>query len=469
MNKVLVGDCFKVLPELSPDSIDLCVTSPPYWGLRSYGSDCVQIFGGDPSCEHEWTDIKDDAEGYSSKTRWQHGENGRGEKALLRRDDPEAWMKGVREYSWCGKCGAWKGQLGLEPHPQMFIDHLVEFGRLIRRVLKPSGLFWLNLGDSYFGGHGNLNSDFNKRWGNAEGQKKQEQTRPNIIPPRSNWLQPKQLLMIPSRVACALQDDGWILRSDVIWSKPNHMPESVTDRFTKSYEHFFMFSKEQRYYFNLDAIREKYAPQSITRLSQPSIMSQMGGEKQEILHGGDPGNGNRPADILKGLARKYNGKYQDVPDPEVLGSPRARNSRVLKSWGATEDGEYNGKSIKSYDGIQEPKEVKKRIIEGLLNNPDRGKNPGDVWEIPTQPFPGSHFAVFPENLVKRIIKCSSPPKGVVLDPFAGSGTTLRVARKLGRQFIGIELNPEYAKMAEERIRGRNFRMDLGGSEQIDKM
>jgi DNA modification methylase len=438
MSKIIVGDCFKILPTLQNESVDLTFTSPPYWGLRSYGGDCIQIFGGEEDCEHDWDEVTESTEGYASKTRWQHGENGRHEKALLRRDDPEAWMKDVRKYSWCRKCGAWRGELGLEPHPQMFVDHIVDFARLVRQVLKPSGLLWLNLGDTYCTLSGSSRSP------GGDVIRGPESVQPASSPNRTvkadgGWIQEKQLMLMPSRVAIALQNDGWILRSDVVWAKPNHMPESIKDRFSKSYEHLFMFAKQPRYFFNLDAVRERYAESKIQRITQPSLMGQKGGEKQEALHGGDAGNGNRPADILKGLGEKYGGKYAGLRDGEALGSPRAS---ILRGRNESKLGLYRDT----------------RKNEGLPEGNIIGKNPGDVWTIPTQPFPGSHFAVFPEELVRRIIKCSCPEKGIVLDPFAGSGTTLRVARKLGRRYIGIELNPGYAAMAEQRIRGKNFRV-----------
>jgi len=260
-------------------------------------------------------------------------------------------------------------------------------------VIKPKGSFWLNLGDSYFSStRGSGGSPNNQGIGGAHAQHFDSIK----ITEKSNWLQPKQKLMIPERTAMALQDDGWILRNSVIWYKPNHMPESVRDRLTKSYELFFFFVKSRKYYFDLDSIREPTTSQPWTNTSNK-----------------EPYQNNNP--------RKYVGKY-DPNVAETVSSPRARQ--------ATRD-------ITSY------------------YNP-LGKNPGDMWTVNTQPFPGSHFAVFPPELIEPIIKSSSPPNGIVLDPFAGSGTALRVARKLGRQFIGIELNPEYAAMCEQRVRADTY-------------
>lgn len=379
MNKIFCGDCREILSTLQEGSIDLVVTSPPYWGLRDYGSTNL-IWGGDTECEHEWLENK------YQKTH----NHGVGSKTLQggKANVDSGWYKGTSTINItnnsCVKCGAWCGSLGLEPHPQMFIDHLVEVSRHIKQVLKPRGSFWLNLGDTYYGsgkGAGTPLEDAKEVYiMDRSSVPKQKH--------RSNWLQPKQLLGIPWRVASALQHDGWILRNCVIWYKPNHMPESVKDRLTKSYEFFFFLVKQRKYYFNLDAIREPLADSLLIRMEYP-----------------------RYAEGSKGQEQKYS---------------------IIKN-------EY----------------TKHQIATGRIGHPN-GKNPGDVWEIPTQPFPGSHFAVFPPALIEPIIKASSPKKGVVLDPFAGSGTTLRVARKLGRRFIGIELNPEYAEMCRRRIQGDNY-------------
>jgi len=400
LNKVLCGDNRKVMKTLPNDSIDLIATSPPYWGLRDYGTE-PQIWGGKMDCTHDWlstppprkknlVDIKDQ----NSKQATMRGSS---------YDAPEG--------SKCVNCGAWMGQLGLEPHPQMFIDNLVEIFREVKRILKPSGSFWLNLGDSYY------SNPSNKQGPKVGARGSNREPRRNNRNLKSNWLQPKQKLMIPARVAIALQDEGWILRNDVIWFKPNHMPESVQDRLTKSYEDLFFFVKNNRYHFNLDPIRKPQSEATIKRITQPNIMNQKGGEKQHELYGDQAGHGNRPVDITKGMASKYANRE----DSNALGSPRARA------------------------GLRE-------VNDGNL----KGKNPGDVWEINTYPFKGAHFAVFPPKLIEPIIKAACPEKGVFLDPFAGSGTALRVARSLGRSFIGIELNPENAIMCEQRVRAEKY-------------
>ena len=418
LNQVLCGDCREVMASLPEESIDLVVTSPPYWGLRDYGNS-PQVFGGNSECDHQWGEeiiLPKKSGGTDSSTL--------GEESWGNAMSDEAMVRSIKrsfvdesKSSFCVKCGAWRGQLGLEPHPQMFIDHLVEVSREIKRIIKPRGSFWLNLGDTYCGsGKGRGSGDWIKDSKNLYSDPDVTHPKP-IKLEKTNWLQPKQLLGIPWRVAIALQNDGWILRNCVIWYKPNHMPESVKDRLTKSYEFMFFFVKQRKYYFNLDRIREPYAESSIKRITQPTIMQQRGGDKQHELYGDAPGHGNRPADILKGLAEK-------------LTKHEVATGRI---------GNF------SYD---DP-------LHNKAYHP-KGKNPGDMWDIPTYPFPGAHFAVFPPALIEPIIKAACPKNGVVLDPFAGSGTALRVARKLGRQFIGIDINPEYVGMSKRRVKADSY-------------
>ena len=442
------------------DSIDLVVTSPPYWGLRDYGEETMRIWGGLPGCEHEWGPL----------------ERGK-RKDVLPLDKTAAKRIGFGEGThdnaylqggnFCIKCGAWRGSLGLEPHPQLFIDHLVGICCEIKRVLKPTGIFFLNLGDTYYGsgGKGGQYEKFMPKKGQPAHYRQSSKS-------RSNWLQPKQLLGIPWRVAIALQNDGWTLRNDLIWFKSNYMPSSVKDRLTNAYEHVFMLVKARRYYFDLDAIRvpqktimEKHEGASLYRDGHPSAWS---ANRREL----NP-KGKNPGDILSGS------KYLEHDNPHSI---RVKGGHT---------GDYTH---------------------------PRGKNPGDLWRIPTTPFPGAHFATFPPRLIEPIVKAGSPrwicskcgkPRiritkptpeyaeklgksvhdhkddlkrgmrydkvynaeyvttgwsdcgcgekwipGIVMDPFGGSGTVGQVARRLGRRFILIEIIPEYCKMAEKRVRGR---------------
>ena len=281
VNKVVIGDCLEVMQGWPPDCVDLVVTSPPYWGLRDYGDETVKVWGGDLECEHEWGESLPPAKsshkniGFAERSQQNYRGGGHKPETIAEKYLPSEAGK------FCVKCEAWCGSLGLEPHPQLYIDHLVEICREIKRVLKPSGTFWLNLGDTYFGGGGG-------NYGSGKSITSKKPHIPNFlnrIKTDSAWLQPKQKLMIPARVAIALQHEGWILRNDIIWWKPNHMPSSVKDRLTCSYEHVFLLVKARRYYFDLDAIRQPHAASTILRVTQPNVMNQPGGDKQKDIRG----------------------------------------------------------------------------------------------------------------------------------------------------------------------------------------
>jgi DNA modification methylase len=268
--RVLVGDVRTRLAELPDGSVQTCVTSPPYWGLRDYGQ-------GD--------------------------------------------------------------QLGLEPTPEEYVAQLVDVFREVRRVLAEDGTLWLNLGDSYGAG--------------------------------------KQLMGIPWRVAFALQADDWVLRQDIIWHKPNPMPESVKDRCTKSHEYLFLLSKSPRYQYDHLAMRE-------------------------------------------------------ASTSKEVGSMNVGARRKLPS------GALGGQSGRSYSKAR---------------SSSSGRNRRTVWSIHPRPFPGAHIAVMPEALVEPCVLAGSSPTDLVLDPFMGSGTVGLVALRHGRDFVGVEINPNYAAIAEARIAG----------------
>lgn len=258
-------------------------------------------------------------------------------------------------------------QIGLEQIPDEYVNEMVTVFRDIHRILADDGTVWLNIGDSY-----------NQVKSNRSGQHGFNDGRTNRSERFSvggvNGLKPKDLVGIPWRLAFALQADGWYLRQDIIWHKPNPMPESVTDRCTKAHEYVFLLSKSQRYYFDQDAIKEP----TVTDIGN-----------SEIRFGGN--------------------KYGDENDPK-----------------------YATKS-------------------GNVYIPTETRNKRDVWTIPTKPFAGAHFAVMPESLVEPCLLAGSQSGDTVLDPFAGSGTVAVVALRYNRNFIGIELNPAYADIAEQRI------------------
>lgn len=337
MNENLIhsGDSLEILKSFPDESINCVITSPPYWGLRDYGMDA---------------------------------------------------------------------QLGLEKSPEEYVKNLVSIFHEIKRVLKNDGTLWLNLGDSYAGSWGNYSGQ--NRGVGRQREIKNGSTVPNPAydgaenwrPPTSgkmeNGIKNKDLVGIPWMVAFALRADGWYLRQDIVWSKPNPMPESVTDRCTKSHEYIFLMSKSAKYFYDAQAIAEPLAPSSVSRLAQKNLANQEGSNRVP----GKKGN-------MKAVARampRY-GMSSNTPDLNQFLTGTTRNKR-------------------------------------------------SVWNVSTRPFKEAHFATFPEELIVPMIKAGCPIGGVVLDPFIGAGTTGLVAKKLGRKYIGIELNPAYIEIAEKRIK-----------------
>lgn len=278
------------------------------------------------------------------------------------------------------------GQIGAEASPAEFVETLRAVFAEARRVLADDGTLWLNLGDSYGRGSRPVAQPLQSvERGHRDTSHRPQRTESLHLPNKS-------LLGIPWRVAFALQDDGWILRNDIIWRKPNGMPESVTDRLSNRHEHLFMFSKSQRYWFDLDPIRE----------------------------------------------------------PTVTTHPAALN------WARdTKEADVPGQSSRQH-------RTQRRAVEPAnIGTHQAGRNPGDVWTIATQPFPGAHFAVFPSALPERCIQAGCKPGGTVLDPFSGSGTTGLAAAKHGHKYVGIDLNHEYLDLSLQ-TRLQQPVLDLGG-------
>lgn len=304
------GDALTVLRTLPSASVQCCVTSPPYWGLRDYGVE---------------------------------------------------------------------GQLGLEKTPDAYVERLVGIFAEVRRVLRTDGTCWVNLGDSYArdarkgqhkpGDSGKQAGVYDRGSGRASA----------TMDFTTSGFKPKDLIGIPWMVAFSLRKEGWYLRSDIVWAKPNVMPESVTDRPTKAHEYVFLLSKSERYFYDADAIREPHTMKPQRRISPI---------EERPKHGGRQAH--------------------------------------------TEAG-YRTRAALGFDGHP------------------LGRNARTVWSINTKAYKGAHFAVFPEELPRRCISAGSRPGDVVLDPFAGSGTTGAVAKQLGREFIGIELNADYVALAEARL------------------
>jgi DNA modification methylase len=361
---ILTGNCLDLLPTFEAESVQCCVTSPPYWGLRDYGLP-PSVWDAVPGCEHEWGDMMPAHHpGQVQDNKAVHSENATGQN------------KGSG--SFCQLCGAWRGCFGLEPTPELYVQHSVQIFREVRRVLRDDGCLFLNLGDSYASGGGKDSHGGGYRGGHDKSPKAVADnplSQPNRQP--LPGLKPKDLVGIPWRVAFALQADGWWLRQDIIWNKPNPMPESVTDRCTKSHEYIFLLTKSARYFYDAEAVKEPNAPATVERA-------------------------------------KY---HWCKPDTK-----------------AAQYQDMNGLNRNEAYPMNES-----------------GRNRRSVWTITTKPFKEAHFATFPPEIPEICIKAGSKVGDTILDPFSGAGTTGMVAEKLGRKFIGIELNPTYVSMSESRI------------------
>lgn len=314
LNTCVQGDALEQLKTFADNSIDCCVTSPPYYAQRDYG-----VYG----------------------------------------------------------------QIGLEDSPEEYVNRLVDVFREVKRVLKPTGTFWLNIGDSYWGG-GWRNSPFSTKSGDI--QKGSIGTHCGTSKPSlkgtQNGIKPKDLIGIPWMVAFALRNDGWYLRQDIIWSKSNCMPSSVKDRCTTSHEYIFLLTKKPHYFF----------------------------------------------------------------DAEAIATPTQEVSRKRAEYGLTTN---------APKGTAEAVEVS--VMGDRFAPPTANKR--DVWRMATSGYKGAHFATFPEELVETCLLAGCPVGGVVLDPFFGSGTTGSVAIRLNRNYIGIDLNPEYIKISEERTNNVQLTME----------
>ena len=338
VNTIVFGDALKGLALLESNSVDTCITSPPYYGLRDYGTN---------------------------------------------------------------------GQIGLESTPAEYIQRLVNVFREVRRVLKADGTLWVVIGDSYAGSGKGAATHADNAKIYKQGTNRGMLGASTTTKIKTPGIKAKDLIGIPWMLAFALRADGWYLRQDIIWQKPNPMPESVKDRCTKSHEYIFLLSKSPRYYFDAAAIAEPIASSTEKRLAQ-NIESQKGSNRAIGKSNG----------AMKASAPRYGGnKYTATPEAF-----------------------YRTKS-------------------GNLYTPHARRNKRDVWSVSTKGFKGAHFATFPDALISPCVLAGSKVDGTVLDPFCGSGTTLQVAAQNGRNGIGIEINAEYEQLIKARI-GEYKRMEV---------
>ena len=360
VNKIFNEDALHGIAKLPDDSVDCVVTSPPYYGLRNY--DCDNV-------------------------KWDN----------------------------------WEGQLGQEPSYEIYLEHLISIAEELKRVLKPTGTLFWNMGDSYAGNMGKRSG-----WQDHKYSATREEGIKNgtslFLQADYGDIQSKSLMMIPERFALKMIDIGFILRNKIIWYKRNGMPTSVKDRFSNKWEYVYFFTKSRKYYFDLDSVRKPFSQESIKRRQQKKVSINM--QKFE-------GEG--------AYKRKHSG-YKNTDGSNRINENGANPGDVIKVAAVRH---------KSWYSYRTPNYPHTRIYD-----PDA--DGGDFHDVPTRPHSFAHFAVYPESLVEPLIKAGCPKGGVVLDPFAGSGTTGAVAEVLGRNSILIEISTEYVEIINERLKPKNL-------------
>lgn len=381
LNKCHFGDVRDVLKQMIADGVrvNTIVCSPPYWGLRDYGH---------------------------------------------------------------------PGQIGLEPTIQEFIATMADVFDLARQVLADDGTAWVNMGDCYATGAGKVNTapgggTQDERWKGIRGDDKLANmgpvTQPNRMP--QPGLKPKDLVGQPWRLAFALQERGWWLRQDIIWSKPNPMPESTRDRCTKAHEYLFLLAKSERYYYDFDAVQE---PVEGRANREGRDMATVGQKMPDgwATHAGAHGSFHKDG--------REKGKTHlpgNVNPPKGQAAYEAGDEKQRTKAGLLAYAEKTRKLAESGSGTNNNESMDEALAE-MRNT----RNRRSVWTVASEPYKGAHFATFPSKLIEHCVLAGAPVGGTVLDIFFGSGTSGQVAQALGRNFIGIEINPEYKALQDGRLR-----------------
>ena len=392
--QILQGDAIKQLQKLNDKSINTCITSPPYWGLRNYNDE--------------------------------------------------------------------EKQLGMEDTPEEFVDNLVKVFREVKRVLRDDGTVWLNLGDSY----ARTGGDSSKKGRHWDDRKNNPNTGHNRYA-KDIGLKQKDLVGIPWRVALALQQDGWYLRQDIIWHKPNPMPESVKDRCTKAHEYIFLLSKSPKYYFDNEAIKEdcvtkskqtnkknthgKYETKENEAKNRQGIHSNRGDKLIEVRT-----KLPMQKDLVDFLRSKTTAKIlansTDIPLTKIEHWFRYDETGfaypTIEDWNKVK--EFIDDWSNEFNLIDEALTYYELKTDEVIHT--NKKNKRSVWTVSTKSFKGAHFATFPMDLIEPCVLAGCPEGGVVLDPFAGSGTTGIVAVNNKRNACLIDLSAEYIDIAKKRIK-----------------
>ena len=446
INKIHCGDVRDLADELEENSTNCIITSPPYWALRHYGIP-PSVWDGDALCNHEFVPYEHKVEMYDNDKRahWQN-------EGVSRHTVPEVWKKVDLGYAFCKKCKAWKGTLGLEPDFKLYVKHLCDIFDKLKRPLRDDGTLWVNLGDTYYTKSGSA-FHFDQVRGHPEGTTNIHMA--NAI--RGMGLLPsKCLVLAPFRFAVEMCNRGWILRNVIIWQKNNVIPTSAKDRFTVDFEYLFFFTQNRKYWFERQIepyktpLKGQYRPHPYP---EKTIMKNENSEfKTNVVGQGMHDGKRRRQEFFKHGGRNkrtvwnintkpckeahfavFPPELVKIPIsagcPEFICNKCGEARRVLTKiveYKPNED--YQGQAIKDYKSAnaQNPSDTKRRILKSMSTEKE--------------------FVGYSD------CGCGAGFKpGVVLDPFAGSGTTLRVARSMGRDWIGFDVSEDYCKIAEKLI------------------
>ena len=426
---ILTGHALDVLKTIPDESVHMAWTSPPYWGLRDYGLE-PQVWGGE-ECRHQWgRSIPGGAKGGSGTPT---DKNNRG----------EGYGRGVMRGNFCEHCGAWRGALGLEPTPELYVHHLVEIFREVRRVLRPDGTVWLNLGDCYASQGGPEPPQTKWAIDGASNTMNAGRSRKTPV-----GLKPKDLVGVPWMTAFALRNDGWWLRSGIVWEKPNALPSSVHDRPTMSHEFVFLLTNNATYFYDQDAIREPHTtPITLTKKDKPARVKTAKNPSSRRL-APEPGEPNAFHPLGRNKRTVWTIPTHPFPEAHFAVAPEKLIEPAILAG-------TSGVGYCAECGSPWKRVVKRDPIpeEAYLHRPKM--QPGNNSETSALKIPGARRHMIPPLLNAgwtATCQCGvEAVPGIVLDPFAGAGTVGVVAIRHGRRFIGIDLGPEYVKMATKRI------------------
>ena len=493
------ADCRESLRRLPDKSVHMVATSPPYWGLRDYSNEPT-VWGGDKDCDHEW-----------GETIPGSNKGGSGTPTDKNNNRGEGYGRGEPRGQRCTKCNAWLGQLGLEPTPYEFVEHLVEIFAEVKRVLRDDGTLWLNLGDSY--ANPGIQSSALSSTGGFTGERMRDGKKGTILRAIPEGIKYKDLVGIPWMTAFALRADGWYLRSDIIWAKANPMPESVTDRPTKAHEYLFLLTKNEQYFYDYNAIKEPsrnkrsvwnvntkpyrgahfavwpedlVEPMVLAGTGEKGCCAKCGASYKRVVEKEEPdkpyeykavgipgeseGRDQRTGNLGPGLPVKSVTWEMGCESTFGLNMNRPAARRAVELFLSKKLTQEHLDAVRSVGfGAEDSK--KSQLQTGT------GKNKADVQKLADEAKAalGSYYREFMSSGRQEDNEppcdCPTAPlkRCVVLDPFSGSATTGKVANDHGRDYIGLDANESYLDMAIARLQGRAAPQETDAPEESSVM